>query len=565
MFKEKKPSDWFDEIERGLEFRKQYGLEGSWSNIEAMFYNLQGSQLGPNLIASTGDSLLSTLSVLKPQISLKADRREEIANAMILEAIDNKLISQLKLEEFMEMSILHAFLWGRGILKVGYDSEWGYRKSLDLGTEESPIGATLTQFDKKGRRIEFKEGQPGMPWVLPVLPHDIVVPWGTIRLEWAPWVAHRVIRHIDEIKADPKYKVPRDLRPSMSMDDFVKSYVNTKNLHRIGESWPRGASSEDSELCELWEIHDRATRKIQVISASCPDKYLRNEVDELQLGGLPFVEVGLVPSARCFWTTSDAFYLMRPQKELDEISSTANKIRKVLALLVISSQGAISPENADKFLTDELGFFLELNEGRDLSDIEIRQHFPQLGLYDDADHVRRDAREAVGFSRNQHGEYEQRGRRTATEARIVDLYSSYRMDRKEIRIGRSYVEAVKRINEIIFSFWDIPRVVDYIGEDGERHWVEIVGSELRGHYSYDIQFTPGQRQTYEDRAKRALELYSIMSQDPMVNQQELRNLVSRAFNDPGLKGLFSGVNPNADLPMGVQGMQGNNGGVPSSG
>jgi len=201
-------SEWRAEIDSGLRFRRDYGLEDEWVKLEAQFYGLKDKETpGPNITASTGDSLLSALTVPYPRIRVIPKRKEFIAGAAVLEALDNHLLIELGIPEQMELACHHAFLWSTGFLKLGYDSEFGYSPDLQIG---EGLGATLSQFDRRGNLIE-NIGTPGMPWVKACPSHDIVVPWGTLLLDEAPWVFHRIVRHVDEVKSAPKYKYTKDL------------------------------------------------------------------------------------------------------------------------------------------------------------------------------------------------------------------------------------------------------------------------------------------------------------------------------------------------------------------
>ncbi|GAG28966.1 unnamed protein product, partial [marine sediment metagenome] len=56
---------WTDRINEALEYRRRFGREDRWFNLEAMFMNLPGSSadIGPNVIQEMGDSLVSRLGV----------------------------------------------------------------------------------------------------------------------------------------------------------------------------------------------------------------------------------------------------------------------------------------------------------------------------------------------------------------------------------------------------------------------------------------------------------------------------------------------------------------------
>src|SRR3972149_9799780 len=136
---------WMGEIDNGLRYRRQYGLEDSWRDLEAMFYNVftDTKTPHPNIIFSTGDSLISQLTVPNPYIIVKALRMDCVQGAAVLERLDNMLLELLGIAEEVEMAALHAFLWGRGVLKIGYDSEFGFDPSLNVA---EGMQATLTQY-----------------------------------------------------------------------------------------------------------------------------------------------------------------------------------------------------------------------------------------------------------------------------------------------------------------------------------------------------------------------------------------------------------------------------------
>ena len=548
--KELSVDQWFDEIIKGLEYRRIYGLEDEWYNLETRFYNVHpGCQNGPNLIASTGDSMLSALSVLNPRVMLSARKQADILPTMILESLDNNLIEDMRMRQEVEMSLLHAFLWGRGIVKIGYDSEWGWDPRYDFGgDQQTPMGLTFTQFNKRGNRIEYREDvSPGMPWVRSVPPHDIVVPFGTRDERDAPWMAHRVVRHIDHIKSDPKYSYHKDLEPVMSMDDFTKSYQTTMKPYRSGEEMSsiggisKSGSSWKTEFVELWEIHDRRTNKVLVI-ATGHDRFLRNEIDYVAIRGLPFVSMALVPQSRNFWTTSDAYYLQQPQAELSDIALTAAKQRRVNILKLLMSSDAMEKTEIERLLSPEVGAVAFTKPGVNPKDV-VASFTPgnaNQGLYIDAEVIRRNARESVGISRNQMGEFETQGRRTATEVQSVQQNASMRMGRRQGRLGDLYVDSFQKINDLLFQYWTTPRWTEVMDDMGQPQWVEFVVSQLKGDYRYGCEFSSEGNMTIEQRRDKALSMVQILGQSGLVGGQQIVSYLNRTLNDPQVSALLSG-------------------------
>jgi hypothetical protein len=553
--------DWIDELEEGLKFRREFGLEEHWAEVEALFYHVHPSnaQEGPNLIASTGDALISQLAVPAPRIGIQAKRVELLEAARILESLDNTLITELGLPEEIEDIILHAYLWGTGILKLGYDSEWGWDPGLDIGSSKKPMGASLSQFSKKGTRIEYNSRvRPGMPWASAVLPHDIVVPYGTRKLSSAPWIAHRVIRHIDHLKSDPKYENKGRLEPTLSMEDFTKSYSQVSQKHHIHQYQTRmDRAFGGAEFCELWEIHDRRTERIQVV-ATGHDRFLRNQDDILQQDGLPFVSLSFVPRARSFWTTSDAVYLRAAQAEIVDISLQAQKQRRASVMKFLYGEDAIDSEELEKLLSGDVGVAAKVKGGRALSEAIMPMTPSNLNnqLQMDSEYVRRNSRELVGFSRNQLGEFEASGRRTAREAMIVENGSMRRMGRRELMLSRTYIDAFRKINPMIFDFWTTPRWTQILGQGGTMEWVQFNGPELKGSYNYEITFMSDDIRTPGQRRAQAAQLLQMLAQDPTVDQYQLRRYFLQAMNDPEMRQLISqpgngqgDQNANLQLPV----------------
>jgi hypothetical protein len=524
--------EWFEEIGRGLEFRDLYGLEQTWSKAEALFYALKGSGIGPNIIEGMGDALLSELTVSKPTYLVKPLRQEVIEQAKVLQSLDNQLVDTMSMRTQVETSCLHAFLWGRGILKIGYDSEFGFDPDLDIGAASplGPLGGTFSQYDESGRMIESGICDPGMPWVMACPPHDIVVPWGTRDLETAPWIAHRVVRHIDEMKSDDKYENTGAVQPTMSMRDFVSSYLTVNKPYRIGATLKKDTTS--SEYVEIWEIHERRTRQIYAIVVGY-DKFIRRDTNYLQLRGLPFVSIGFIPSARCFWTSSDAFLLMQAQGELDDISVQASKQRRHASLKFAYDGDLIDDDEVEKAISSRTGVAFKTKGGDIRNAIAPFMASPNMMLYNDADFVRRNARESIGLSRNQLGEFEWRGRRTATEVMSVDSHSMTRLSRRKLEVVRAYREVIKKVNEIIFAYWNQEKYLEVQGV-----WVPFTGKGLKGQYLYDVQFSDEPLDSQGDELSRMVNLLAMFRGDPSVDQERLKKLLVDAINRPDVRQAF---------------------------
>lgn len=559
--------EWFNELDQGLNYRRLYGLEESWNDVEALYYNTHTSLASdsPNIIASTGAAFVSELTVPQPYMLVEPTREESVDGAPILESVLNNIIYDIDLPNEIETAVLHAYLWGRGTLKIGFDSEFGYKRELDLGAKYgAELGMSLSQFDKKGRRIEFGGARPGMPWVQAVLPHDLVVPWGARTLDKSPWLAHRVIRHVDDVRSDPKYKFPQDLQPVMSMEDYVKSYQTVLKPYRIG--WqPRQVASRKAEFCELWEIRSARTGRIMTL-ATGSSKKLRDDNDLLLTEeGYPFVSFSFVPRTRNFWVTSDAYYLRFHQAEQTDIALQASKQRRMGVLRFFYDGDVIDSDEVNKITKADVGVGIKV-EGSKRS-VREAVHFVQPGnnmlLWQDAEAGRRNANEVVGFSRNDRGEYEP-GRRTAEEVRNVSRGSGSRMGRRVKILKSVYVKTCRKMSKVLSVLWKAPRIAQIMGINGEPIWQRYTGADLRGKYRFISDFSTEAGETLQTRRQRALTLYTMLKDDPMVAPAELRRYLVKAFNDPEL-GKVLRLDSNADLRLLLSQMSGKGRGTSGGG
>ena len=549
---------WFEEIKSGLEYRRSYGLEDQWASLESAFYEADSNKnKGPNLILSMGDTFMSSVSVPYPRINVRAERPEFIEGAKVVEYVDNFLVRKLKLTDVGETAALHAYLFGRGIVKLGYDSEFGYDPSLTLG--EIGPDMTLSQFDKKGNRIEFGGASPGMPWVKNCLPHDVIVPWGTQEIDDASSVIHRVVRLVDDVKKDRKYRNTGDLKGVMSLESFVKSYQSVvKPYHGGSFSGVAKASEKEAKYVEIFEIHDRRTGNLIAI-ASGHKKKIRDVEDQMQIGSsLPFVGLAFIPRTRTFWTTPDAFYLKHAQAELLDISLQASKQRRVSLLKFLIEENAIDPAEAEKFLSSDVGAIGIIKAGFAAKDSIIPlNNVNNFSIYQDDEHIRRNAREIMGISRNQAGEFEKTGRRTATEASIVDRSSQMRSSRRFNAMRKFYTQIIEKLNQIVFTHWTSEHLAEIVGEDNAKKWISFTGPQIEGEYALEVVFSPEDVPGEGTEKREALEMYMLLSQNPNVDPQKLAAFVSDAYNDPDLENLL-----NANLSAGMRNVSSKGGGIP---
>lgn len=509
---QKSVQDWLLEIDNALAYRKQFAKEQSWWKCEKNYLNdpTGDTAIGPNLVYEMADSLISTLTVPDPEFVVAATNRAGLQKAPIIESLDNAFIRKLRLKKYIDVSLLRGFLYGNIILKIGYDSEFGWNPYYDIGPDNNLLGMTLTQFDKKGTRIESPDTQPGWPWVRPVLSHDFVVPWGTVFLEDAPWAAHRFVRHVDYFKRDPKYKNTTSLRPQISMESHMMSYMSVgsgrqraqqrKHLMGIAEA------NKKPEYVVCWEIVDRVNGERIVVSRDHPD-FLRKTRDAVQMAcGMPYVTGTLSNHPRSFWCVSPAYYLGQLQATQFDISKQAEKQRRISILKFLYRKNAIKKDALNKFLSGDVGAAEAVDGAWPLNEV-----IAPLNTGTSFDHTihaesnRRDARSVSGMSRNQMGEFDKSTRRTAAETKSVAQGSSRRTGKRSQVVTGLYTGIIEKVNQLIFEFWSVPREVLH----GKGNFEVVTGKMLKGDYDYDVSLSTKRNIS---RAERKVEALMMIAQ-----------------------------------------------------
>ncbi len=533
-----KPEEWLTEIDNALEYRKTFGRENSWMKNELNYYNdpMGDTAVGPNLVWSMGDSLLSALGVPDPEIVVKAERQGGVDKAPIVEAIDNWLIEKLKMKRTVDDGLINAFLCSKAIVKIGYDSEYGYSPYWDIGQGNNLMGMTFTQFDKKGNRIEYRDTTPGMPWVGLVHPQDFVVPWGTVYVDDAPWAAHRFIRLNNYLKKDVKYKNTSRLQPQISMEDYVDTYVKV-GAKRKRYRYQRATTEQQNKkpafnIC--WEIHDRMTGKIMVVTEDY-DKFLRDEKDVMQVCGMPFVAEGFVNHPRHFWSTPLAYYLGQIQHEQHDISVQAAKQRRLNVLRFLANKNVIDKDELDKWITGDVGAvgMIDGHVGDDLNKaIKAFPTMPDLTSMMESDNNRRNAREAVGMGRNQMGDEMQSSRRTKAEVDTVQQGSMTRTSKRATVVRNLYIHTMGKVNQVSFSFWNTPRSIQ-VGEN----WKRFTGDEIAGEYLLSLSLSSKRNVSRAQRKVEALMLMAQFAQMGLASEQLMQYTIDAA-NDPAFERIL---------------------------
>jgi len=554
---------WKNDIELGIKYREKCGgTAAEWRRYREYYRGEFASNIVPvNLIFSFGRSLIPRIYFRNPHVVVTALKPGYEAQARIVEALDNWIIEEIGIKKQIKRMCLHAYLYGTAFGKIGYDSEYGYQPPA---REEALYMEGLEQLDKKGFRLEYNANvKPGMPWFLATHPIDVVVPWGVDDLKNTPWIAHRFYRTLEDVKQDPRFKNTSNLKATYRIDDGRELGEARKDIYNE-------AVENDLNLVELWEIRDYKRGEVSVICFD-HDKFLYGpEKDDFQIEGLNFESLVFNEDDYSVWGISDVKIIEPQQQEINELRTQMVHHRRIALRKLLVDENKLTDDEIEKMISEDIGAVVKCKGSPSEAVMPFQvSGIPQDLLLHDRQ-IMQDVREMLGFSRNQLGEFDASTRRTATEARIVQIASQLRTDERRDAVADLLQSVIKKINQIIFSYWSKPQIMQVVGPMGVQ-WVEFTGEDIRG--EYNIEVSPEEALPVDSRTRRAdaVQFYQMFAGNPNIDQRALARWVLRQWGSAPVNELMQavvspseiisiqqfmeGIRQNASLPLSVQGVQ----------
>ena len=536
--------EWMGKIKASIRYRQKFIRYGNRSQKQVFedsrkYYrgDWKNDIIPVNRIFSFGRSLIPSIYFRSPRVAVTATKPELTLHARVVETVDNWLIKQTKLKKTLKTAALHAYLCGYGPIKLGYDSEFGYNPEHAVDDDE----ATITQVGKTdNRNIEYHSSiQSGMPWALPDLPENTIVPYGYKEADSLPWIAHRIIRPLEDVKQDQKYKNTKDLQGTKSLD-----LIQTKDKSVFTDS-------QQIPFAELIEIRDVSTQMIHII---CEDRLLLSSPDVLQMGSLPWEFVIFNEDPEFFGGIPDTVMIEPQQLELNEIRTQASQHRKIALLKFLYLKGAIKEDELQKFFSGKVGPGIEVDAEMLANSITTLQPHIPTDLANEAILVKNDMRESLGFSENQSSAFKGGTPPTASETMEVAATSDSRRNERKDIMADVLVSIIQKWNRYIFRFWTGERVAKIAGPEGAPMWVRYTGDQLRGDYDLNVDPDTGFPASKMMRHKAADTLMSIYGGDPLIDQVRLRELHLRQYDwiYPGITSLLGQPQPQEASAMSME-------------
>ena len=513
---------WLQQIRYGLAFRKEAAYEKKWPQWRNMYRGEWKPGIMPsNVFFKMVRTVVPRIYFRNPSVSIisKKPGMEGLLLAKLLERTDNKILTQMQVKKHMKRQVQDTFMFGTGIGKLGFGSQF-HSSPEGVGTTEAP------KYNNGNEAVEYNfDVMPNMPWYARWPVDGYVVPAGTVNREDARWECFITKRPLADLKVDKRLKNINRVKPAQA------SLLKTQ--------FGKGDNKFPVEMADLYEIRDKKTGQVFILSPHLQDKVLAQEDDEfLRLG----IEVGnpmiFNDDDERFWGIPDSQILEPLQRNLNEVKTMQMYHRRLSLVRLLCKRAGISAEEAAKLIGPDVcpivwteedpGEVVKVIQSADIPGALIQQEVSLVN----------EVRETLGFSRNEFGEF-QGGREspTATEAQIVKAASEIRVDERRDMVADLLVSLTQDVNTIIFKHWTEEQVVDVAGPAGVPIWVAFKPAMLkRGKYEVSVDPDQSIPMTKELKEQKAMLVYEQFKTNPFIDPVKLtayllHNMHGVAFDD----------------------------------
>ena len=433
---------WSMSLVNAMNWRKKFTQESLWNEIDAIYMHQYGDNIPHfNLVFMLAQTLIPNMVFQAPGIINTPNRPGMVQWASLWDSVDNWWVDHAEIKDIAQEAVLDAYLHNISTAFIGYDFD--NKVEQDMREVAGAVDRTRAT---------------NAAWVDLIPSHRVLYATGTRKLRNCPWVAKFVStptkvltgRNLSNVKASP---VPADIM------------VHEQALWEFRDK---------SKYTCFWQIHDAETKKWCWLSTN--GKFIMGwEDDPYQIDGLPCETLILNKNPLSIWGTSDPTYIMSQHLEGDDVRWQALKQRRLGVSKFLYDSNCLDEEDVLRLTTSNAPGAIPVNlEGdKSMKDsvMELTGVANYTHLYEAAKNILNDAQLITGTGPNQMGTFAP-GRRSATEANIVEGVSTSRVGNRRAEVGAFIEGLVNKNNKLCAQNWTQPVVQQVLGYNGALYWVE---------------------------------------------------------------------------------------------
>lgn len=526
-------------------WRKDEGFDADWRRYLDLYkgkhydsYSDEDRML-INIAFSTINVISPAIAVNYPKITVNAVNPQNVANAVIAEAVVNYWWRYRDIRTEFRRAVKDLLIFGHGWIKTGY--RFVEEAAIESeGDNEDPIEGGEAQTNS----VILQDS----PFAERVSPFDVFVDSDATSMHDIKWIAQRVRRPISDVKKDKRYnRAARDAVEVMA----VSRYSDDPSQRKVYD--------KNYGYAELWEYYDVKNRTMCVFTEN-GDSFLISPMPIPFSFGHPFVMLRNYDVPDQFYPIGDLEQIEPLQRELNETRSQMMNHRKRFSRKWLYKESAFDQFGRTALEDDSDNVMVPVISDEPLG--AVIAPMPAIisppEFYNQSDLILNDINRITGLPEFMNGGLPEI-RRTATEVSAVQDAANARTADKLAIVEMAIGEVARRMVQLAQQFMTGEQVARLIGKDGEPVWVTFDREYLEG--SFDFEIVGGSTQPNNEAVRRQMALQLVDAMAPfagsgIVNMQELAGYVlSYGFNVKNPEKFLSAPPPPPEaMGAGQQGM-----------
>ena len=528
-------SEQFEMIQRKLEgsarWRDDAGYDDVWRRMIDLYRGKHWPSttsnnedlIAVNLAFSTINVIAPSVSVNHPKVVVTPNQPEDADRAVFVEAVVNHLWKHHDFRSPFRRAVKDFLIFGHGWLKVGWKFVEQERTLSDEERDELFNEAAVEADEFALNSPDFAADLPSdedlaanvpqtmamvvedQPFVERISPFDIFVDPEATCLEDAKWIAQRIVRPLEDAKADRRYK--SSARKNLTADSLTNAIGGTPDREM-------DERLRDVERTVVYEFYDVRDNTMAVVSRS-GDQFLVDPTPMPYAYGQPFVMLRNYDIPDYFYPMGDLEAVESLQLELDKTRSQLVNARKRYARKYLYHERSFGPEGREALESDADGRLVPVvDENKPLSEVVVPM--PQVPLspevYNTSEIIEGDINTVSGVSEYARGQMPEI-RRTATEASIIADAGNARAADKLAIVELGIGMIARRVVQLMQQFMTGDQMAR-VADKGSDLFVPYNRDDIVGEFDFSVEAGSTQPMNDTIRKQQAVSLLNAMA--PLV-------------------------------------------------
>lgn len=502
-------------------WRKQEKYDDTWDRLRDLYSGKQFTQLSDqdriavNIAFSTVNVIAPSIAVNHPKITVWARGEADDDRAVITEAVVNYWWRHFDFKPQFRRAVKDYLIIGHGWLKVGYRYE------------EHPVPLTDDQITEmfhlaKSEADDYAAANPDTAHLLPtneelmaglpshetktiedrpfverVSPYDIFIDPEATCVEDALWIAQRIVRPLEEVRADKRY--PQGVRRKLEADGELRADWRDDNT-KYGD---------DVKRVVLWEFYDLQRKTMSVFTDS-GERFLVDPIPFPYTFGIPFVMLRNYDKPDEFYPMGDLEAIAPLQDELNSTRSDMVQARQQ-NLPKTMYRTSLSPAALNALRSDDRNTLVPIDDDAPFNELiaPVPQGDAVAELYHHSEVIEADVDRISGVNEYMRGAAPET-RRTATEASIIQDAANARVADKLEQIEDCIGQVARRVVQLAQQYITGQQSARVMGPNNQAVWAPFSRHDIQGEFDFSVEAGSTQPMNESFRRQQATQLLTAL-------------------------------------------------------